>query len=73
MNGSWDAYLASPVDFAGMDDIISNLAKEREPIKGHGVCSMSPRSIHLLIACPIQSTPISIRSAFFSMLNAITI
>ena len=30
MNESWDAYLASPVDFfAGSDDII-NLAKERE-------------------------------------------
>ena len=30
--GSWDAYLASPVDFfAGADDIITNLAKEREP------------------------------------------
>ena len=31
MNGSWDAYLASPADFAGADDIITNLAKEREP------------------------------------------
>ena len=30
MNGSWDAYLASPADFAGADDIITNLAKERE-------------------------------------------
>ena len=31
MNGPWDAYLASPVsDFAGTDDIITNLAKERE-------------------------------------------
>ena len=30
-NGSWDAYLASPADFAGADDIITNLAKEREP------------------------------------------
>ena len=25
--GSWDAYLASPADFAGEDDIITNLAK----------------------------------------------
>ena len=24
-------YLASPVDLAGADDIITNLAKEREP------------------------------------------
>ena len=24
-------YLASPTDFAGTDDIITNLAKEREP------------------------------------------
>ena len=31
MNGSWDAYLASPADFAGADDIITNLANEREP------------------------------------------
>ena len=31
MNGSWDAYLASPADFAGADDIITSLAKEREP------------------------------------------
>ena len=31
MNGSLDAYLASPADFAGADDIITNLAKEREP------------------------------------------
>ena len=32
-NGSWDAHLASHTDFAGADDIITNLAKERE----HGV------------------------------------
>ena len=31
MNGSWDAYLASLADFAGADDITTNLAKEREP------------------------------------------
>ena len=31
MNGSWDAYLAFPADFAGADDIITNLAEEREP------------------------------------------
>ena len=31
INGSWDVYLASPTDFAGVDDIITNLAKEREP------------------------------------------
>ena len=24
MNGSWDSYLASPADFAGADDIITN-------------------------------------------------
>ena len=28
MNGSWNAYLASPADFVGADDIITNLAKE---------------------------------------------
>ena len=31
MNGFWDAYLASPADFAGADDIITNLAKKRQP------------------------------------------
>ena len=30
MTGSRDAYLASPADFAGVDDIITSLAKERE-------------------------------------------
>ena len=30
MNGSWDVSLSSPADFAGADDIITNLAKERE-------------------------------------------
>ena len=29
--GTHTVYLASPVDFAGVDDIITNLAKEREP------------------------------------------
>ena len=29
MNGSWDAYLATPADFSGVDDIITNLAKVR--------------------------------------------
>ena len=27
MNESWGAYLASPADFVGADDIITNLAK----------------------------------------------
>ena len=31
MNIFWDAYLASSSQFAGADDIITNLAKEREP------------------------------------------
>ena len=31
MNGAWDAYLASPADFAGADDIITNLEREKEP------------------------------------------
>ena len=33
MNGSWDTYLASSADFAGADDIITNLTKESgEPL-----------------------------------------
>ena len=31
MNGSWDAYLASPADFAFANDIINNLVEERKP------------------------------------------
>ena len=31
MNESWDAYLASPAYFGGVDDIITNLTKETEP------------------------------------------
>ena len=31
INGSLDAYLASPADFAGAFDIIINLAKKKEP------------------------------------------
>ena len=32
MNESWDVYMASPTDFAGADDIITKLGKEREPL-----------------------------------------
>ena len=31
MNGTWDVNLESPADFAEADNIITNLAKEREP------------------------------------------
>ena len=31
MNGARSAYLASPADFAGAGDIITNLAREKEP------------------------------------------
>ena len=31
LNGSWNVYLASPEDFPGVYDIITNLAKEKEP------------------------------------------
>ena len=30
MNESWDVYLESPAYFAGVDDIITSLANERE-------------------------------------------
>ena len=33
MNGSWVTYLASPADSVGLDDIITNLTKERQPGK----------------------------------------
>ena len=35
MNGSWDARLTSPADFAGVDDIITNLGKERAWDRDH--------------------------------------
>ena len=47
MNGSWDAYLASPADFAGADDIITNLAKEREP----GIEIMECTPLSLIVTC----------------------
>ena len=58
MNGSWDAYLASPADFVGVDDIITILAKEREPgilIIEHTpssliISSNGPYSLYMLIA-----------------------
>ena len=40
MNGSWDKYLAYPADFAGVDNIITNLAKEWEP--GIGIIECTP-------------------------------
>ena len=43
MNGSWDAYLASPADFGGADDVINNLAKEREP--GIEIIERTPLSL----------------------------
>ena len=46
MNGSWDTYLASPADFAGVDDI-ANLAKEREP--GREIIERTPLSLIILV------------------------
>ena len=43
LNGSWDAYLTSPADFAGVDDIVTNLAKEREP--GIEIIKRTPQSV----------------------------
>ena len=43
MNGSWDAYVASSADFAGADDIITDLAKEREP--GIEIIERTPLSL----------------------------
>ena len=40
MNRSWDVYLASSADFARADDIITNLAKEKEP--GSDIIERSP-------------------------------
>ena len=46
MNGSWEVYLASPADFAGMDDIVPNLAKEREP--GIKIIKHTPYSFQII-------------------------
>ena len=43
MNGSWDEYLASPADFAGADDVITNFAKERE--RGIKIIEHTPKSL----------------------------
>ena len=47
MNGSWDAYLASPADFAGADDCITNLVKETEP--GIEIAEHTPNLLLLLV------------------------
>ena len=52
MNGSWDAYLASLADFAGADDIINNLAKEREP--GIDIKERTPLSL-IISFCQVSS------------------
>ena len=46
MNGSWDGYLESPADVAGADDIITNLAKEREP--GIEIIERTPQSLIII-------------------------
>ena len=43
MIGSWDMYLASPTDFAGAADIITNLEKDREP--GIEIIKCAPLSL----------------------------
>ena len=53
INGSWDAYLASPVDFAGADDIITNLAKEREP----GDIKRTPQSLLTKLVLDCSQSP----------------
>ena len=54
INGSWDAYLAPAADFAGADDIITNLAKEREPgieIIERTLLSLIITSYHTIFCC----------------------
>ena len=46
MSGSWDADAYPPADFAGADDIIINLAKQREPvIEIDGGIERTPQSL----------------------------
>ena len=40
MNGSWDVYLGSPTDFAGVNDVITNLAEERAWDRDHQMHSL---------------------------------
>ena len=54
MNGSWDACLASPSDFAGANDIITNLARERE--SGIEIIERTPYS--LIITSIMTKRPI---------------
>ena len=55
MNGSWDEYLAYPADFAGADDIITNLAKEREP----GVEIIERPPLYLIVTSLFSETVIA--------------
>ena len=55
MNGSWDAYLAPPADFAGVDDIITKIELgkgERAWDWGHRTHSLIS-SLHVFyMSCP---------------------
>ena len=60
LNGSWDAYLASPANFAaaGVDDIITNLAtKERESL---GLRSNKLPNLRLLLV-RVVTTPQAVK------------
>ena len=42
IDASWDAYLVSPADIVGTDDIITNLAKEKERESGIEIIERTP-------------------------------
>ena len=63
MNGSWDAYLAFTVDFAGADDIITNLTKEREP--GIESIDRTPSSLIISSIGILCRYPYQFSSAYF--------
>ena len=64
MNGSWDAYLASPTDFAGADDIITNLAKERQP--GIEIIERTPKSFIITSLFSLILVTVSVNCTFQS-------
>ena len=73
MNGSWDAYLASPADFAGADDITNLVKGERAWDLDHRTHSLI-FDYYTSMATILNSAPIPsdlLQTKFFSMISCL--
>ena len=62
MNGSWDAYLASPADFARADNIVTNLAKEKESLRSRSSNALPYLRLLLVLDSILHATCSQYRS-----------